>query len=109
MSIEEISMLSDMKSYCHLKPGENGTKRLVEQYGASLLCVRYRYDQKRGVRVKTVGLIVEEKPWSPPFRFRDSDMAKVVVGFTEAALREKLRAIRAKWDHRKQSGWYRIA
>jgi hypothetical protein len=42
-------MLKEMKSHCHLKPGQKGTKRLVEQYGESLLRVRYRYDETRGV------------------------------------------------------------
>ncbi len=55
-------MLKEMKSHCHLKPGQKGTKRLVEQYGKSLLCVRYRYDENRRVRLKTVEIIVEEKP-----------------------------------------------
>jgi hypothetical protein len=27
----------------HLKPGQKGTKHLVEQYGDRLVCVRYRY------------------------------------------------------------------
>ncbi len=91
-------MLKDMKTHCHLKPGQKGTRRLVEQYGKSLLCVRYRYDQDRGIRLKTVEIIVEEKPWSPQFRFRDGDMAPVGVGFGETELREKLRKARAKWD-----------
>ncbi|WP_306535912.1 hypothetical protein [Geobacter sp.] len=87
-----------MKTHCHLKPGQKGTRRLVEQYGKSLLCVRYRYDQDRGIRLKTVEIIVEEKPWRPMFRFRDGDMAPVAVGFGETELREKLRKARAKWD-----------
>ncbi|MRR08142.1 MAG: hypothetical protein EG828_14700 [Deltaproteobacteria bacterium] len=91
-------MLKDMKTHCHLKPGQKGTRRLVEQYGKSLLCVRYRYDQDRGIRLKTVEIIVEEKPWSPQFRFRDGDMVPVAVGFGETELREKLRKARAKWD-----------
>ena len=91
-------MLTEMKSYCHLKPGQNGTKRLVEQYGDKLLCVRYRYDETRRCRVKTVELIVEERPWQPPFRFRDNDLAPVTVRFDETALRERLRKARAKWD-----------
>lgn len=33
-------MLEDMKAYAHMK--KNGTKRLLEQYGKSLLCVCYR-------------------------------------------------------------------
>ena len=51
-------MLKDMKTRKHLKPGQMGTKRLVAQYGDALLCVRYRYDEKRGVQMKTVELIV---------------------------------------------------
>ena len=59
-------MLSKMKSYCNLKPGQDGTKRLVEQYGDKLLCVRYRFDETRGVKVKTVELIVDERPLTKP-------------------------------------------
>jgi hypothetical protein len=91
-------MLKEMKSYCHLKPGQNGTKRLLEQYGERLLCVRYRYDETRKARFKTVELIVEERPWEPPFRFRDGDLAPVAVKFDETDLRERLRKARAKWD-----------
>lgn len=91
-------MLKDMKSYCHVKPGQKGSKRLVEQYGDKLLCVRYRYDELRRVRLKTVEIVVEERPWQPPFRFRDEDLAPLAVGFDETALREKLRKLRAKWD-----------
>ncbi len=40
------SMLKEMKTQIHLKPGQKGTKRLVEKYGDALLCVRYRYDAK---------------------------------------------------------------
>ena len=54
-------MLRDMKTQTHLKPGQKGTKRLVEKYGDSLLCVRYRYDEIRGIRLKTVEIVVEEK------------------------------------------------
>ncbi len=31
-------MLKDMKTHTHLKPGQKGTKRLVEKFGDSLLC-----------------------------------------------------------------------
>ena len=89
-------MLKDMKSYNHLKPGQKGTKRLVEQYGESLLCVRYRYDQKRGVRLKTVEIVVEEK--SVPTRYKDDDVVPVSVTFDEVVLREQLRKMRGKWD-----------
>jgi hypothetical protein len=91
-------LLKEMKSYCHLKPGQNGTKRLVEEYGETLLCVRYRYDAVRRIRVKTVELIVDERPWQQPFRFRDDDLVPITVRFDETTLREKLRKLRAKWD-----------
>jgi uncharacterized Fe-S cluster-containing radical SAM superfamily enzyme len=90
-------MLKDMKSYNHLKPGQKGTKRLVEQYGDALLCVRYRYDEKRGVRLKTVEIVVEERP-TIPSRFKDGDIVSVSVHFDEMELREQLRTLRARWD-----------
>ncbi len=86
-----------MKTHCHLKPGQKGTKRLLEQYGKSLVCVRYRYDESRGIRLKTVELIVEEKPWGPT-RFKDGDIVPVLVGYDETELREQLRKLRARWS-----------
>lgn len=50
------------------------------------------------MRLKTVELVVEEKPWRPPFRSRDGDIVPIMVGFGETELREKLRNARAKWD-----------
>jgi len=97
-------MLKDMKSYNHLKPGQKGTRRLVEKYGDSLLCVRYRYDVKRGVRLKTVEIIVEEKPDHSP-RFKEGDVVPVSVGFEELELREQLRALHSRWDSQ-QKLWF---
>jgi hypothetical protein len=31
-----------MKTRVKLKPGQKGTKKLVERYGDALVCVRYR-------------------------------------------------------------------
>jgi hypothetical protein len=90
-------MLKDMKSYSHLKPGQKGTRRLMEQYGTALLCVRYRYDEKRGVRLKTVEIVVEEKPLRSP-RFKDGDVVPVLVAFDEMEFRDQLRKMHAKWD-----------
>jgi hypothetical protein len=41
------------------RAGAGGTKRLLREYGARLLCVRYRYDREIGERIKTVELIVD--------------------------------------------------
>lgn len=91
-------VLKHMKSYAHLKPGQNGTKKLLSQYGKALLCVRYRYDERRGVRLKTVELVVEERPGVPMFLLQDDDMVPIEVRFEETELRERLRGIRARWD-----------
>jgi hypothetical protein len=45
-----------------------------------------------------VEIIVEERSWQPPFRFRDDDLAPVAVEYGETALREKLRRLRATWE-----------
>jgi hypothetical protein len=87
-----------MKSRLNLKPGQKGTKKLVEMYGTSLLYVRYRYDEDRGVRLKTVEIIVEEKPWQPAVKRRDEEMVGVIVNFSEIALRERLKAVGGRWD-----------
>jgi len=97
-------MLKDMKAYAHLKPGQNGTKRLVEQYGKALLCVRYRFDETRGVKLKTIELVVDEKPLRTP-RFKDDDLVPVHVAYDETELREQLRAMRARWDSERKL-WY---
>lgn len=75
-------MLKYMKAHTNLKPGQNGTRRLVEKYGDALLCVRYRYDELRDVRLKTVQIIVEERPEKATPRLRDSDPVLVQVPYT---------------------------
>ena len=97
-------MVKEMKAYCHLKPGQNGTKRLVEHYGKALLCVRYRFDEIRGVKVKTVEIIVDERPLTKP-RFKDDDVVPIHVAYGETELRAKLRAMRARWDGERKV-WY---
>ena len=50
-----------MRTRLHLKPGQKGTKQLLAQYGDTLVCVRYRYDEQRKKRFKTVELIVAQR------------------------------------------------
>jgi hypothetical protein len=71
---------------------------LVEQFGDKLLCVRYRYDEKRQVRMKTVEIVVEERPCKPPLRYRDQDIVAVMVPFTRKTLRDRLKAAGGRWD-----------
>jgi len=46
-----------------LHPGDMGTKKLFNQYGDQLICVRYRIDSLKQKRLTTVELIVDEKPF----------------------------------------------
>jgi hypothetical protein len=71
---------------------------------ATLLCVRYRFDETRGVKLKTVEIIVDEKPVKRP-RFKDGDMVPVAVAYHEKEIREQLRALRARWDAERKL-WY---
>lgn len=82
-----------------LKPGRKGTKKLTAEYGDALVCVRYRYDEKSGMRFKTVELIVESKPWTAPTpKFSDADLVPVLIGFTDTASREIAKAAKGRWD-----------
>jgi hypothetical protein len=97
-------MLRDVKTYSHLKPGQKGTRRLLEQNGNALLCVRYRYDAKRQVKLKTVEIIVEERPCKRSTRYRDTDVVAIMVPYTETALRETLKAAGGRW-HPEEKLW----
>lgn len=76
----------------------------MEKYGNALLCVRYRFDEIRGVKLKTVEIIVDERPLKKPL-FKDGDMVPVAVAYHEKELREQLRAMRARWDAERKL-WY---
>ncbi|MGH8634726.1 MAG: hypothetical protein ACRET7_11425 [Burkholderiales bacterium] len=89
-----------METRLSLAPGQNGTKTLLARYGERLVCVRYRYDAVRKVRHKTVELIVESAPWAPNRRHprrEPEDLVAVRIGFSETALRERIKAAGAIW------------
>ena len=90
-------MLRDMKVQTHVKPGQPGAKRLTEQYGDALLCVRYRHDRTRGVILKTVELVVEELPQRSGRSYRDGDLVGVAVASGEKRLRERLKSLGGRW------------
>jgi len=92
-----------METRLSLAPGQNGTKKLLATYGERLLRLRYRYDAARGVRHKTVELIVETIKWKP--RRRNArrelqDMVAVRFAFPETELRERIKAAGAIWRPR---------
>ena len=79
-----------------LKPGQRGTKRLVEQYGESLLCVRYRYDEARHKRLKTIELVVTESEWSP--KIASAAIVGMQVAFRETDVQQRRRQAGGKWN-----------
>jgi hypothetical protein len=88
-----------MRARRTLAPGQKGTKKLLREYGAQLVCVRYRYDAERRMRFTTVELIVEPSPWSPlPARIPDGTVVGVRVGVNEVALQRRIRHTGGKWN-----------
>ncbi len=88
-----------MRTRLKLKPGAKGTKRLVEQYGEQLYCVRYRYDELTRKRIKTVELIIEEVPWSPSQEHDRNDLMAVHVDTKEISVHELIKAAGGRWNH----------
>lgn len=92
-----------MKTRVILKPGQKGTKRLVEQYGEALLCVRYRYDAKAHRQYKTVEIIVSESEWTPPpAKYPDGTLVPLKIGLNETSLQNQTRAVGGRWDKQRQ-------
>ena len=55
----------DLELLRELKPGEEGTEDLVVKYGDDLVCVRYWYDAKNDVELRTAEFVTLERPWQP--------------------------------------------
>jgi hypothetical protein len=89
----EGQLLKHLKAYGHLKPGQNGTQRLVHQFGDALLCVRYRYDELNDDNLTTAEIIVDRRPRDRNLRYRDTNIVSVSVHYTEKALRDRLKAV----------------
>ncbi len=91
----------------NLRPGDKGTKKLVNKYGEKLVCVRYRYDKARGIRYKTVELIEEETPWEvsktefeKPKIPAPTERFGIRIGFNETDLRDQAKQIGGIWRPR---------
>ena len=74
------------------KPGQKGTKQLQLVYGDKLVCVRYRYDEVKRRRSKTVELVVEEHEWMP-----DNTLVRVRVAWGEKDLGVKVKQAGGRW------------
>lgn len=89
-----------------LRPGEPGTKRLVDEYGERLIAVRYRYDEEALRRYTTVEIIVDERPWLKDPIVPDPDrQVGVRVGAGETNVQRDLRAAGGRWDSQSRLWW----
>ena len=82
------------------RPGQPGTRKLVQRFGERLVCVRYRYDAQKNCRYKTVELIVETVLWRPRIRRArrcDEEMIAVRIAYAETELRERAKRLGAIW------------
>lgn len=92
-----------MKTRLILKPGEKGTKRLVEKYGDDLLCVRFRYDAELRQRIKTIELIIEKTDWTPPPpKFSSDTIVALQIEAYDIKMREQAKASGGRWNPEKK-------
>lgn len=89
---EVVAALLRSTTIKRLKPGNPGTRRLLQRYGADLLCVRYRIDRSTGKRFTTVELLVEERAGPP------AAMVWVRVGYGETEVRRQIKESGGVWD-----------
>ncbi|HDH10589.1 MAG TPA: hypothetical protein ENG83_00010 [Nitrospirae bacterium] len=94
-----------MQTRLRLLPGQKGTKKMLQTYGDQLVCVRYRYDEERKKRYKTVELIVEEIPWvknngqaNPGSSAKSDTIVSVRVGYGERHIRSLVKEAGGKWN-----------
>ena len=86
--------------------GQRGAKRLSDRFGGRLLCVRYRRDDLRGLRLTTAEIVIAispiprrpaaASPKRPPAG--TEGLVGVRVMYRETALRERLLAAGGRWN-----------
>ncbi|WP_246125818.1 hypothetical protein [Geobacter argillaceus] len=82
-----------------LKPGQKGTKAMVEKYGEDLVCIRYRYDAASRTRIKTVELVVERKQLPDKAQsVTDDALVPVQIAYGEKDLGKMARSAGGRWD-----------
>lgn len=88
-----------------LLAGQSGTKKWLEKYGNTLVCVRYKYDAIRKRKIKTVELVVVDEPWEKnKNRIPVNKIVRVSVKYGEIQLGRLIRAAGGKWN-RNQKVW----
>jgi hypothetical protein len=91
-----------VKTRLILKPGQPGTKGLMEKYGDALLCVRFKYDAASRQRLKTVELVVERTEWTPPKRYTDDTLVSLRIDAWDMPLRLLAKEAGGRWNPEKR-------
>ena len=92
-----------MKTIKKINPGKKGTKRLVEQYGDNLVCVRYRHDYERQRKIKTIELIIDEKPLNnKPSKIPMNKIMQLHVKYGEVHIGKLIRSADGCWNRNKK-------
>ena len=87
-----------------VKPGQPGTKKLVQQYGDNLICVRYRYDAENQRMLKTIELIIANEPWQRNSqKIPKHKIVNLRIAVDEGELRNRVKKAGGKWDPQKQA------
>ncbi len=83
-----------------LRPGQRGTKKLMEQYGDRFMCVRYRYDALRKKRLKTVEIVIEEIYWKPETyeNVVPNIMTGIRIDYLETEIRHRVKEAGGRWN-----------
>jgi len=76
---------------------------LAAKYGDDLVCVRFRYDAKLRRRLKTVELIVERTPWTPPEpKYTADSVVHLRIKVNDMPARSQAKAAGGRWDPERQ-------
>lgn len=97
--LQEKIMSATLRTKRTLLPGKPGTKRWVEQYGEKLVCVRYRYDPERHIKVTTVELVAEHRIWEKNPRKIPGHKR---VAIREVELGKQVKAAGGRWNREKK-------
>ena len=81
-----------------ISAGKPGTKKITEQYGDDLVCVRYKYDREKRIKYKTVELIIDRGLWNPDLAKKNSKKVEVIIYFNEIELSKKIKAAGGNWN-----------